>query len=172
MTHDEDPVVSSTKDLKAWIVTNTEGRPKDLLRRLSTSQPKAEANILMMRADMVFGMGHLRSALYHARRAISERTNSSDSLAMETLLYASGERQLSSAITKMSADETVNDVVIASLNGTLRPEAGWRELGEPSGDPPIERLRRFGIEGPELETCPHPTELVLERVAAVDILKK
>lgn len=169
---EQDMVEDATKDLKAWTAVVDPGTAKDLLTRLSRANGTADGDLLIVRADMVFGIGHLRSALYHAKRAVAGSTNSSDSLAMETLLYASGERQLSSAIRKMSAGEGVREVVIASLGGGLRPEKGWTELEEISGDPPIERLRRFGIEDPELSTCRNPSELVLERVAAVDILKK
>ncbi len=167
-----DTVEEATKGLRAWRAAIVPGQAKALLARLFQSGANAEGDVLILRADMVFGISHLRSALFHAKKAIAERSNSSDSLAMETLLYASGERQLSSAIKKMSAGNDVQHVVIASMTGTLRPEEGWSELEELSGDPPIERLRTYGITELELKTCPMPTELVLERVAAVDVLKK
>jgi KEOPS complex subunit Cgi121 len=123
---------------------------------------------------MIFGMDHLRSALYHAERAIEDGTNASDSLAMETLLYASGERQLSTAIKKMSVNDQTEELVVAKLaGGPLELDETWRELDH-TADLTADRLLRFGVTETELSTIGgrSPLELVLERVAAVDILKK
>ena len=54
----------------------------------------------------VFGRDHLVSALGHARRAIEERRNTTDSIEMEFLLYVSGERQISKAIEVAGAPST------------------------------------------------------------------
>jgi len=45
-------------------------------------------------ADIVYGKNHLISASEHAVRAFKQKKNSTNSPAMEILLYASGERQI------------------------------------------------------------------------------
>jgi KEOPS complex subunit Cgi121 len=161
------------RGLEAWVVKVAKGNAPALTRQLAN--PSTAGEVLVARAEMVSGMDHLRSALYHAARAIKDGRNSSDSLAMETLLYASGERQLSAAIKKMSPDETSDRIVVARLRGTaLEPASDWELVPEKSGDQALESLTKFGISKREVETVrdAKAIDLVLERVALVDILKK
>jgi KEOPS complex subunit Cgi121 len=170
-----DMVEEATKDLRAWVVRVGRGRAPAFLERTVNPLVISGAHILVMRSDMVFGLNHIRSALYHSKKAICERRNSSDSLSMETLLYASGEKQLSSAIKKMSVDQTTEEVVVAQLSeGDIEVDGSWRVLNDFPEDPSVERLKRFGITQQELDTIgkSDPKDLVLERVAAVDIIKK
>jgi len=166
----------ATQDLRAWKVTVKRGEARAFQKRVLSAADSEAAQVLVLRADLVFGLAHIRSALYHARKAISEGRNSSEMLSMETLLYASGERQLSSAIKKMSADDNVEEVVMAWLSSDgPRPEEGWRELEDRySGTDTISRLRAFGISDSELSTVrqDRACELVLEKVAAVDVIRK
>ena len=166
-------VEEETKDLSAWTVRVEVGQALGMRDSLSKRAVENSADILLANADMVFGMDHLRSALYHAERAISEGTNSSDSLVMETMLYASGERQLSAAIKKMSVGNDTTEIVIAVLRGEIGPLSGWEKLPDSITAPSGDRLKRFGVTDLELQTCAcSPVELVLEKVMAVDILKK
>lgn len=170
-----DDVSEATKDLKAWVVRVDEGQAQSLMDSLLKPGPASKPEVLVTKADMVFGNDHLRSALYHAARAMREGTSSSESLAMETLLYASGERQLSAAIKKMSVDGRTREVVIAQLTpGSLPVEETWKALEDRVADATVERLVRFGIDRNEIATLgmERAVELVLEKVAAVDILKK
>ncbi len=165
---------STTKALRAWTVPTGRGEAKTSMDRILAGRDLTDTQVLVARADMIFGMDHLRSALYHAERAIEDGTNSSDSLAMETLLYASAERQLSAAIKKMSVTDETEELVVARLaGGPLEPDRTWRELDEKT-DLTADRLMRFGVTQTELSTIGErsPLELVLERVAAVDILKR
>jgi len=171
----EDEIDSGTAGLKAWTVRVRVGEAEDLLNRVSKTARGSGSEVLVLKGDLVFGADHVRCALYHARKAIEERRNASDSLAMETLLYSSGERQLSSAIKKMSVDKETESVAVVNLSGAhLKPGQDWREMPRiPSAVDPAD-LRRFGISDSELGTVSEEraVELVLERVAAVDILKK
>ncbi len=170
-----DTVEDAAKDLKAWVVKVRRGQAPAFLERTVNPVVNSGAQILVMRSDMVFGLNHIRSALYHAKRAFDGRRNSSDSLSMETLLYASGEKQLSSAIKKMSVDQTTEEVVVARLtDGDMEVDGSWRVLDESPQDTSVERLERFGISKQELDTLgkSDPWDLVLEKVAAVDIIKK
>jgi len=136
---------------------------------------EAGAQVLVVDGALVFGKDHLRSALFHALRAIEEGTNASKSIPMETLLYASGERQLSAAIKKMSVSEDTEEVVVARLTrDTIEPDPSWQPMSEEAMQVTVERLRAFGITDRELATvgADRGRELVLERVAAVDIQKR
>ena len=150
------------------------GDPEEFMKRVLAKAEEAGAEVLVVDDGLVFGEDHIRSAVHHAQKAIDEGRNSSDSLAMETLLYASGERQLGHAIRKMSLKKGSSTAAIAVLKGTLEPEGLW-EKEEPldrRGD--IDRLRAFGITEEELRTVrpERAIDLVLERVAAVDVIKK
>lgn len=170
----EDPVLECTGHLRAWRVRLAEGAAPDFMREILERAQREGAEVLVLDGELVFGIDHLRAALYHARRAMAEGSNSSQSLAMETLLYASGERQLSTAIEKMSVDEGTTEVVVAQLSEQpVRAEDFWMPLLEESGFP-VERLLRFGLTPVELSTVSgrRPEELVLEKVAAVDVMKR
>src|SRR5512137_1257991 len=101
MTPMQDPVIADTNNLRVWTVSVPKGGATNIRDEVVGSALKSGVEVLVLRADMVFGTDHLRSALYHAKKAISEGRNASDSRSMETLLYASGERQLGTAIRKM-----------------------------------------------------------------------
>lgn len=167
-------IEDATKPLRAWTIRTERGKAKTLMAKILARKDLTNTDVLVASADMVFGIDHLRSALHHAERAIEDGTNSSDSLAMETLLYASGERQLSTAIKKMSVSDQTEELVVAQLTGgPLEPDETWRELDDTT-NLATDRLLRFGVTRSELSTIGEtsPLELVLERVAAVDILKK
>ena len=168
-------VEEATKDLKAWKVKVPRGQAPAFLEKTVNAALSSGGQVLVMRADMVFGIDHLRSALFHAKKAIEERRNSSDSLTMESLLYASGERQLSSAVRKMSVDMDTEEIVVAKLSeGALETESSWRALDDSTNEASVIRLKSFGITQNELESVGDgdPMELILEKVAAVDIIKK
>ena len=170
-----DPINDETTELRAWKASVEEGRAPAFMDSVLKPAAASGVQVMVARADMIFGKDHVRSALYHAKRAIREGSNSSDSLAMEVLLYTSGERQLSSAIKKMSVDGRTKEVVIAQLSaGTLARDRSWRELGDLPDDVTPERLIEFGVSRQELETLvpERAVELILEKVASVDILKK
>ncbi|MGQ9587464.1 MAG: KEOPS complex subunit Cgi121 [Thermoplasmata archaeon] len=169
-----DSVIEDTEDLRAWSANVRPGEAESFLNEVVKPAMAKGVELLIIRADMVFGIDHLRSAVYHARRSMQEGTNASGSLTMETLLYASGEKQLSSAIKKMSFDRETEEIVVAALSeGSFEPPSNWRRLSDPLHGS-VERLVRFGITEEELSTLKgrNLAELVLEKVAAVDILKK
>ena len=161
-------------DVQAWTKAVVRGEAKALMDVILTRAKASDAEILMMDGDMVFGKDHVQSALLHAVKATAEGRNSSESLAMETLLYASGERQLSSAIRKMAVGDATVSVVVAVLRGRFSPGEGWSELPQDEGTHDRAKLAGFGISEVEMSTVTGDrlTDLVLERVAAVDVIKK
>jgi KEOPS complex subunit Cgi121 len=147
--------------------------PSQLLDRLRTAKG---GQVLALDAEVVCGREHLESAVEHAYRAFDRGTNSSNNLMMETMLYASGERQISKAQEKMSVKPGTNQVALV-LFGARKDEVlqitGLEEdesVLECSGP----KLGRFGIKAKELEAVPsgRAIDLVLERVAFVEILKR
>ena len=174
MTASAIPEIADTEGLAAWEATIPKGTARSFLDMVSKEAFSTGAQVMITRAEMVLGIDHLRSALYHAKRSMALGTNASDSLPMETLLYASGERQLSAAIRKMSADEETTEVIVALLDGRFQPHEGWSRLRLLDREEVVRRLSKFGISRKEIETIGgrRPEDLILEIVAAVDVLKK
>ena len=141
--------------------------------------------IQVIDADIVYGKNHLISASQHAVRAFGQKKNSTNSLAMEILLYASGERQIQKAIQKVGikkgnvnialvfVDEVqengkVSDIIVGKILEALNLTRDDKVL---EGD--IDTLRKFGITQQELMTVPKNKHrnLILEKVAMVDVIK-
>lgn len=170
-----DEVMDHTAELRAWKIAIAKGSAPDTAKALLAEMRARGVDALVVDSRMVFGTDHIRSALYHAKKALKEGRNVSESLSMETLLYLSGERQLNAAITKMSPRQDSTGLVIALLAGSdVKPRPGWAELLPVADDLSLDRLAEFGISESELSTCSpgRVVELVLEKVAAVDVMKK
>jgi KEOPS complex subunit Cgi121 len=157
-------------------IVGARGKMRDPGQLLGRLRSVKRGEVLALDADMVCGREHLESAVEHAYRAFDRGTNSSNNMMMETMLYSSGERQISKAQEKMSV-KTGSDRVALVLFGARKDEvlqiAGLEEdesVLECTGS----KLARFGIEPRELEAVPSEKaiDLVLERVAFVEILKR
>jgi KEOPS complex subunit Cgi121 len=133
--------------------------------------------VLPMDADMVCGKVHLEAAVAHAKRAMEQGTNSSATVSMETMLFASGERQISKAKQKMGVKDGIRNFALV-LFDCNDPAEILRRLKMIKDDlvllPSRDKAIAFGIERDELETVPEwqSADLVLERVAFVEILKR
>ena len=171
----EDGLGHDPPRLSAWTMEVRQGDAKGVMDSVISKASESGAAVLVLDGSMVFGSDHLASAAFHARRAVAEGRNASDSILMETLLYASGERQLSSAIDKMSVSDSTTSVAVALISGEgFDPGRGWAEMARRPQAVDPESLRRFGIGPAETGTVgpEEAAELVLERVAAVDLIKK
>ncbi len=138
-------------------------------------------------AQVVYGKDHILSAVMHAKRAFQQRTNATNTLALEILLYAAGERQIQKAIKKMGikkgkqgivflitdtsnkkdlkgADESVVQKLLNTFQFTRDDDVIYGDM---------ETLKCFGITKSELSTVSKEKygELILERIAMVDIIK-
>lgn len=120
-------------------------------------------------AAMVVGADHLLAAADLAARAFREARNSSETLGGETLLYASGERQVASALRKMGV--AAGTTAVAAVAWGCEARDVLREAGLTSDDSVLAgteaKLLRFGLTPEELATVPSAKrlDLVLERVA-------
>lgn len=75
-----------------------------------------DVHIQVLNAEMVYGTLHIKSAISHAIRSYEEQRMATQSLAMEVLLYASGERQLTRAIPKMGVNEGKQSIIVIFLS--------------------------------------------------------
>lgn len=127
-------------------------------------------------ADMVCGRDHLCSAAMHALRAFGRGDNVSSTLAVETVLFASGERQISKALKKVGLRAGAERVALV-LFDVEDMNAALAALGLERDDevlaPSREKAKRFGITEAELEAVPpgQYQDLVLERVAFAGLPK-
>ena len=154
----------------------------DFLKKVVSFAKEKDIMIQAFNADLIYGKNHIVSAVKHAKRAFENKTNTTNSLEMEILLYSSGERQLKLAIPKMgviSGDAKVvfvfvkykgeisNSVIDEFLNIVLLSRNDKVLQGD------INTLKKFGINKEEISTVSKDKfgELVLEKVAMVDILK-
>ena len=139
--------------------------------------------IQVVNADFVYGKDHLFSAVEHTIRSFKNRMNSLNSLSLEMLLYASGERQIQKAIEKIGIkkrnrkiafifikenNRKISDDEVEHVLSSLNLKRDDKVL---EGD--VDTLKRFGITEDELSTIPESKygDLLLEKVALVDIIK-
>jgi KEOPS complex subunit Cgi121 len=153
------------------------------LEAIRTVAETNRTHIICLNAEMVAGTAHVRSALDHAVRSFAEGKAISNTLEMETLLYAAGSRQCNIGAS-FGIREGGNRLFVCchpgpceALFSALAPfmtfvnGAGWDVID--SGR--RQRLMQlFGITPEELGTLGDPerfADLVLERVALLDVMK-
>lgn len=102
-------------------VIGTLGTIRDIetfVQKLGRLSEKEKIVIQALNASVVYGKEHLVSAAMHAMRAFEQKTNATNSLALEVLLYAAGERQIHKAIKKMGVKkgkQTIAFVLIDTI---------------------------------------------------------
>lgn len=142
--------------------------------------------IQVFNADMIYGKNHLISSVEHAKRAMNGKTNTTNSLGMEILLYASGERQLKLAIPKMGIKEGQSNIafVFIGVNKRINVKMIDHLIDEMLKLLSLQRndtildgnksvLKNFGIDKNEIKTVTKDKygALILEKIAMVDIIK-
>lgn len=76
------------------------------------------ACVQFFNADLIAGQAHLRFAVMNALLAFRNKVNISNSLAMETLLYASAQRQIKDALKLMGVNPNSKRVAVLILTET------------------------------------------------------
>jgi len=138
-------------------------------------------------ATVIYGKDHLISATTHAQRAFEQGRNATNSLALEILLYAAGERQIQRAIQKIGVKKGEQAIAFVIINDmTLKTKSHIEKaviqkllttFHLTSDDTVLEgnrtTLKKFGITEKEISTVPESNygDLILEKVALVDIIK-
>jgi len=156
------------------------------MEKINNFSEKNNVTIQVFNADMIYGKEHLISAVNHAKRAMKENKNSTKTLSMEILLYASGERQLKHAIPKMGIKKGKGSIAFVftnNLNDNSDKDSSdlinsfIEEFKLIIDDKVLEgsddTLEKFGIKKNEIETVAKDKlgDLILEIVAMVDIIK-
>ena len=127
------------------------------------------AEVILFDPDYICGKDHLLSAYIHAERAIERGTNRSRDLVSETILYASADRQIGRAIKKMSPKKNSDEFVVLVIG--KHENLRLNEIDAERDDSLIECTEE-SAKNMNLEKSKIPyTELILEHVAAVDIMK-
>ena len=157
------------------LIENIDG----FLKKISSFEKNYNVEIQVFDADLIYERNHLQSAYDHAKRAFDNNKNSTNSLAMETLLYAAGERQLKIAIPKIGAKEGEVDVAVLFIGSNTKEiiskfldNFGFT-LDDKVLKGDINTLKKFGIAESEIKTVSEELygDLILEKVAIVDIIK-
>lgn len=127
------------------------------------------AEAILFDPDYICGKDHLLSAYIHAERAMEGGTNRSRDLVSETILYASADRQIGRAIKKMSPKKDSDRFVVLIIGNCddFHLEDIEAERDDSLIDCTEESAKNMNLEKSDI---PY-TELILEHVAAVDIMK-
>ena len=152
---------------------------KEKLLGLAAEIAEAGTSLRILNASKIFGIDHIKSAFEKAVRAFEQKNNVSDSIITETMLYMSGCRQIQEAFAFYSIKENVTSIVAlidadpassADLICRLKIDENDSIISVSSSKDII----AFGISSKELSTIDKKkeNELILERVASVDIKKK
>ena len=148
-----------------------------VLAQVNAIAKKTASTIVLFDAEKVAGPDHIRSAVRHAERSFASGKPVARTLAMEILLYASGQRQCSLAPWfGLHAGENVLFVVIFGGDAELGREllsgiVSFEEHGVRATRAVL--MEEFGITAEEIEVVGEDRigELVIERVALMDAYK-
>ena len=165
------------------------GKINDIDKAVGITQhyeKKYGITLLLLDPGLIYGKDHIESAVQHAIRAFREKRNTSHSLSLEILLYASGKTQLKDAIEFMGIKKTgPYTIICVGKTGISGSENSIpRGIDKLITDLKLESdnfvltgnkeiLYRFGFTDTELKTVDKSMyqDLILERVAMVDVLK-
>ncbi|MDD1770023.1 MAG: hypothetical protein LUO79_02960 [Methanomassiliicoccales archaeon] len=157
-------------------VIGARGGPIEARGLLHRLKGLGRGEVLVMDADVVCGREHLLSAVEHANRSFANSSNSCKDIAMETMLFASGERQISKAQEKMAPKKGSERFAIVLFDSPTDEVLRLASLERDDSvlDCTPEKAANFGITRRELETIgeDRAADLVLERVAFVEIAKR
>jgi len=95
-----------------------------LLRKISLF----EGEIIVLKAQRIIGLEHAQSAVYHAMRSFERGENFARTIGVETLLYLSGERQISRALENLGlepGDDQIAIITFGSDGEALISSLGW-----------------------------------------------
>jgi KEOPS complex subunit Cgi121 len=127
-------------------------------------------------ADFILGEEHILVAYEHAMRAFETKKNISKSMAMEILVYVSGEPQIANALKKVGVKDGCERMVLVA-HEDLDVKTLISHLNLKKADDVLKctkaKLENFGIGGLEISAVDKDKikDLILERVAMVDVRK-
>jgi len=149
---------------------------EDFLRKLKRISEERKITIQALDADKLAGERHIRFAVEKAMNAFKTGTNIANDLTKEIIVYASGTRQISKAV-GLGIHKGENNIVLVAV-GEEPDLSGFSEIMpkhvlEYNESKKEIIMRAFKITKEEIEAAGEEKipELVLERVALVDIIK-
>ncbi len=150
-------------------------KPDDFLQRLKNMGKEKNLALQALDADKIAGEEHIRFAAEKAINSFKKGKNIANDLAKEIMLYAAGTRQISRAV-KLGIHNGENNIVLVAVGDAELP--GFEEIEQKqvlaySASKKEALMKVFGITNMELEAVGEEKlpELVLERVALVDVIK-
>jgi len=162
-------------------IIGAEGEMKNIdvfLEKIKIFSEENNVEIAVLDAEMVFGKEHLVSAAQHALKAFEKKRSFSNNLATEILVYASCENQIKNAIEKIGIKERCKKIAIVIIDKTEEKceyEKLLSVLHLKRNDSVLENdvsiLKDFGITENEINATQTPKNLILERIALLDVRK-
>ena len=87
-----------------------------------------EAPIQFFDATHIAGKQHMYFAAIHALNALNKKTNISNNIAIEALLYASGQRQIKKAVKMLGINQETTEVVILIIAKNSQEKQNYLNL--------------------------------------------
>jgi KEOPS complex subunit Cgi121 len=152
------------------------------IKQLSDISSRYNITVQSLNADLLSGVRHIQFAVKKAIRSFESGKNTANNLGMEIMLYASGSRQIEKAL-ELGVKNGENRVAIVLVGENVTDEALFdvrtllnsedASIVDYSDSKKEDLLKIFNITADELEAVGEDKipELVLERVALVDVIK-
>ena len=152
------------------------------IKQLSDIARCYNITVQALNADLLSGVRHIQFAVEKAIRSFESGKNTANNLGMEIMLYASGSRQIEKAL-DLGVKNGENRVAIVLIGENVPDEAVFdimtllnsedASIVDYSDRKKEDLLKLFNITAAELEAVGEDKipELVLERVALVDVMK-
>ncbi|HUW68561.1 MAG TPA: KEOPS complex subunit Cgi121 [Candidatus Nanoarchaeia archaeon] len=152
------------------------------IKQLSNIARCYNITVQALNADLLSGVRHIQFAVEKAIRSFESGKNTANNLGMEIMLYASGSRQIEKAL-DLGVKNGENRVAIVLVGENVPDEAAFdimtllnsedASIVDYSDRKKEDLLKLFNITAAELEAVGEDKipELVLERVALVDVMK-
>lgn len=153
------------------IFGKTKLKQKEFLEKLKNFSEKNKVIIQALNSDMIVSEEHLLSAVLHSLRTFETKENITKSIENEILVYASCERQIKNAIEKLGIkDENVALAIIGKYDEKKLIE--FLEIEKVKFEKKEKEIfLKFGITKEEISSAENPYELILEKIALLDINK-
>lgn len=138
------------------------------------------APLQVVRLDRIVGEDHVRSAAWHASRATAEGRNQADRLDVEFVRYLAGQRQIRKALETVGVGDGCPAALVVGFGEKGKDAVLYfvEGLGLAVQEPPkyagTAALDALGVTDAMRRATPEALwpDLALERVAAVDLMRK
>lgn len=140
--------------------------PKELFKKVEDYREKRSLFIQLFDPRFVISKDHLMWAYNKAKKEISRGSNRADNIEIETLLWASGERQIKDAISKIgiSKENEKAVIMIDEDPSNFLEYMGWNR-DDSVLEFSKEKLKNHGISDKEIESTDKPQDLIFEKMA-------